>query len=139
MRNINTFNLALAPQDIALSYTWGPVHPSHYILVDNKSFEVRDNLCNFLCAFQNLSEVRQRSHICTSIRSVFVKRTCWSDGKASAPILSRNFSFSWVGKQGMSYCSVSTRIYWRLKINLLIDLLACLPLLSSNMFDQVQT
>ena len=55
---IYTFDLASAPKYIALSYTWGPPNPSYRILVDNKTFEVRENLYNFLCSFQTNSAIR---------------------------------------------------------------------------------
>jgi hypothetical protein len=56
--NIHAFDLASAPKYIALSYTWGPPNPSYRILVDNKTFEVRENLYNFLCSFQTNSAIR---------------------------------------------------------------------------------
>ncbi len=49
---IHVFELATAPKYVALSYTWGPPQPTHRIWIDNKTFEVRENLYNFLCTFQ---------------------------------------------------------------------------------------
>ena len=43
-----TLSLSTAPVYSALSYTWGPELPSAKILVDGKTFKVRQNLFQFL-------------------------------------------------------------------------------------------
>jgi hypothetical protein len=67
---VHVFDLASAPRYIALSYTWGPPDPSHRILVDNGTFEVRDNLYNLLCAF------RKDNAVNTDIAYIYVDQIC---------------------------------------------------------------
>jgi hypothetical protein len=64
------FDLASAPQYIALSYTWGPASPSYRIFVNDQPFEVRDNLYNFLLTFQT------RSAIETDIIYLYIDQIC---------------------------------------------------------------
>lgn len=45
---IHTFRRNACPEYDALSYVWGPESPGHNILLNGKSFRVRDNLYAFL-------------------------------------------------------------------------------------------
>jgi hypothetical protein len=45
---IDTFRRNACPEYDALSYVWGPERPAHNILLNGKSFRVRDNLYAFL-------------------------------------------------------------------------------------------
>ena len=49
---IHTFPLSLAPTYMTLSYTWGPPVPPHQIVVNNRVFEIRSDLNNFLQTLQ---------------------------------------------------------------------------------------
>ncbi|KAI1163633.1 HET-domain-containing protein [Nemania serpens] len=68
--SIHAFDLASAPKYIALSYTWGPSDPSHRISIDHKTFQVRENLYNFLCSFQTGSAVK------TDIAYIYIDQIC---------------------------------------------------------------
>ncbi|KAI3327367.1 HET-domain-containing protein [Xylariaceae sp. AK1471] len=69
--SIHAFDLTSAPKYIALSYTWGPPSgPSYRILVDSKTFEVRENLYNFLCSFQTGSMIK------TDIAYIYIDQIC---------------------------------------------------------------
>jgi hypothetical protein len=48
--NLERFELEIAARDgfRALSYTWGPDTPTHHILIDGKSFRIRENLYQYL-------------------------------------------------------------------------------------------
>ena len=70
--SIYAFNLASAPKYIALSYTWSPPNPSHRIMVDNKTFEVRENLYNFLCSFRSTTR--------TDIAYLYIDQICIDQG-----------------------------------------------------------
>lgn len=48
-----TFEIEEAPPYVALSYTWGPATPTRIIFLNDQCFEVRENLFDFLCAFQH--------------------------------------------------------------------------------------
>ncbi|OAL46896.1 HET-domain-containing protein, partial [Pyrenochaeta sp. DS3sAY3a] len=45
--DISTFDLGSAPPYYALSYTWGPQHPAHTILVNNGHKTIGNNLFKF--------------------------------------------------------------------------------------------
>ncbi|KAI0968623.1 HET-domain-containing protein [Xylaria arbuscula] len=68
--SIHAFDLASIPKYIALSYTWGPPNPSYRISVNDRTFEVRENLYNFLCSFQTGSAVR------TDITYIYIDQIC---------------------------------------------------------------
>ncbi|KAF2826800.1 HET-domain-containing protein, partial [Ophiobolus disseminans] len=51
--DVRTFEIATAPPYVALSYTWGPPEPKRVIFIGDKSYEVRENLYNFLYAFRS--------------------------------------------------------------------------------------
>jgi hypothetical protein len=51
--SIETFNLSSAPKYVALSYTWGNALELEQIYINNKTFEVRKNLFNFLHSFRS--------------------------------------------------------------------------------------
>lgn len=67
---VHPFDIALAPQYIALSYTWGPPDPSHHILIANGTFKVRDNLYNFLCEFRRNNSVNK------GIAYIYIDQIC---------------------------------------------------------------
>lgn len=48
---LNHYDRANCPSYIALSYVWGPPNPVHTITINDKSFEVRENLFLFLCMY----------------------------------------------------------------------------------------
>ena len=51
--HLSIFELASAPPYKALSYTWGPeTDPHHAIKLNDRDYEVRGNLYNFLCYFR---------------------------------------------------------------------------------------
>ncbi|KAH7407098.1 heterokaryon incompatibility protein-domain-containing protein [Phaeosphaeria sp. MPI-PUGE-AT-0046c] len=52
---IKIFDLEHAPPFTALSYVWGPPEPAHEIIVDKKTFRIRENLFNFLCEFRRIA------------------------------------------------------------------------------------
>jgi hypothetical protein len=67
---VHVFDLESTPRYIALSYTWGPPNPSHRILVDSGTFQVLDNLYNFLC------EYRKDTASNTGIAYIYIDQIC---------------------------------------------------------------
>jgi hypothetical protein len=49
---IEIFDLHSAPPYSALSYMWGPLTPTHKILMDGKWLEIRENLFHFLLEYR---------------------------------------------------------------------------------------
>jgi hypothetical protein len=49
---LTTFDCESVPSYIALSYTWGEKHPTGFVSIDSKRFEIRMNLFNFLSTYR---------------------------------------------------------------------------------------
>ena len=66
--SIRTFNINAksTPRFKALSYTWGPSSPTRTINLNNQTFEIRENLYNFL-------------HLCSSSSLPFLGQYFWID------------------------------------------------------------
>src|SRR5690242_2728262 len=127
---METFSLKTLPEYSALSYTWGPEHPTYTILVNGKTLSVRQNLFDFL------QEIRHRREEYFFIDQICIDQSNHSERNNQVQLMSKIYSncqsvLLWLNdKEG--HCAEAARDFIRLSN---IDALA--TLLSNDYFSRL--
>ncbi|KAI9767521.1 MAG: hypothetical protein M1839_004481 [Geoglossum umbratile] len=103
--SIRTFRRDACPEYDALSYVWGPESPAHNILLNGKSFRVRDNLYAFLenAISGAIESVSHSSEYC--VKYLWIDQLCIDQ----TSVLEKNHQ---VQRMGEIYKNAGTVVAW---------------------------